>query len=169
LTIGLYETFPENLHLIANYTVIVSIRQLQQRLLKFIGQINRQEFLFEQVSIPTIPNGVLIFEFGLADVNTFTFLDAIEIKKAIAAVGSERVHILDFFCSIRYYKSSGEKRVALKFDYYMLRGIFGKGKLEMQVFHERGPRYLSPEDLTGFLLRGINGTSNRKIVREITP
>ena len=51
----------------------------------------------------------------------------------------------------------------------MLRGIFGKGKLEMQVFHERGTRYLSPEDLTGFLLRGINGTSNRKIAREITP
>ena len=111
MTIGLYETFPENLHLIANYTVIVSIRQLQQRLLKFIGQINRQEFLFEQVSIPTIPNGVLIFEFGLADVNTFTFLDAIEIK-AIAAVGSERVHILDFFLFHSLLQSSGEKRVA---------------------------------------------------------
>ena len=47
---------------------------------------------------------------------------------------------MDFFCSIRYYKGSGEKRSPLKFDYYMLRTVFSKDIFEVQVFHERGPK-----------------------------
>ena len=72
---------------------------------------------------------------------------------------------MDFFCAIRYYKGNGEKKTALKFDYYMLRTIFGKDTLEVQVFHERGPRYVSPEDLTMFVFNRINEASNRKVLK----
>jgi hypothetical protein len=75
---------------------------------------------------------------------------------------------MDFFCSIRYYKGNGEKRTPLKFDYYMLRTIFSKDIFEVQVFHERGPRYISPEELTAFIFTKINESSNknRKILKK---
>ncbi len=148
---------------------MVSSRQLQQKLLQFLGGINRRELFFEQISIPTVPDGIVIFEFGLAEGTAFTYIDPEETQRALDFVGKEHVQTLDFFCSIRYYKGNSEKRTALKFDYYMLRAVFRKGTLEMRVFHERGPRYLSPEDITAFILKGINDESNKKILREINP
>lgn len=166
LTLGFYETFPESIHHLANYQVFVSTRQLQEKLLQFIGDINRKELAFEQISIPTVPHGIVILEFGLAEEGGFNYLNEEEVKRARELVENGHIGTLDFFCSIRYYKGNGDKHTALKFDYYMLRALFGKGTLEMRVFHERGPRYLSPEDLTGFIFTGINGESTRKILRE---
>jgi len=74
------------------------------------------------------------------------------------------LRIMDFFCAIRYYK--GEKKSALKFDYYLLRTIYNKGILEIQVFHKKGLRYLSPEDLTLFIINKTNETSSRKILKK---
>jgi hypothetical protein len=169
LTLGYYDTFPENIHHLANYHMFVSIRQLQERLIQFIGDVNRKELAFEQISIPTIPDGVVILEFGLAEESGFNYLNEQEVKRARELVENEHVKTLDFFCSIRYYKDNGDKRTALKFDYYMLRTLFGKGTLEIRVFHERGPRYLSPEDLTNFIVKAINGDSNKTILRETNP
>jgi hypothetical protein len=149
--------------------MFVSIRQLQERLIQFIGDVNRKELAFEQISIPTIPDGVVILEFGLAEESGFNYLNEQEVKRARELVENEHVKTLDFFCSIRYYKDNGDKRTALKFDYYMLRTLFGKGTLEIRVFHERGPRYLSPEDLTNFIVKAINGDSNKTILRETNP
>jgi len=73
---------------------------------------------------------------------------------------------MDFFCAIRYYK--GEKKRALKFDYYLLRIVFNRGILEIQVFHKKGPRYISPEDLTMFIFNKTNAASNRKILKKQT-
>jgi hypothetical protein len=81
-------------------------------------------------------------------------------------VAKQQVGALDFFCSIRYYKSGGEKRQALKFDYYMLRTIFGKDTFELRLFHERGPLYIAPQDLTSFIVERLNEDSNRKILKE---
>jgi hypothetical protein len=169
LTIGFYETFPENIHHIQNYQSFVSNRQLQQRLIQFLGEINRREFLFEEVSIPTVPEGVVIFEFGLAEDASFTYINSEEVAHALDFIAREKAMVLDFFCSIRYYKGNREKRTALKFDYYMIRTAYAKGTLEMRVFHERGPRYLSPEDLTDFIFKGINGDSAKKVLRKTNP
>jgi hypothetical protein len=39
---------------------------------------------------------------------------------------------------------------------------------EVQVFHERGPRYISPEDLTTFVYNKVNETTskNRKALKK---
>ena len=73
---------------------------------------------------------------------------------------------MDFFCSIRYYKGKPEKKTALKFDYYLFRTIYGKNLFEIQIRHERGPRYLSPEDLAAFIFNRINEGSNRKALKK---
>ncbi|NLF87291.1 hypothetical protein GX563_00550 [Candidatus Bathyarchaeota archaeon] len=166
MTLGYYAAFPENIHYLSNYQSFVSIRALQMRILQFIGDINRKELIFEQISIPTIPDSIVIFEFGLAEDAGFNYLSAEETQRALDTIEAEHVGTLDFFCSIRYYKDNGAKRTALKFDYFMLRTVFRKGTLEMRVFHERGPRYLFPEDLANFIVKNVNGESKKTILRE---
>jgi hypothetical protein len=151
---------------VQTYVSAVSGRQLQQRLVHFLAEINRKELNFEEVSIPTIPNGQVIFEFGIAEEGNFNYLNVDETKRLLAFIAKAQVASLDFFCSIRYYKISGKDRQALKFDYYLLRTLFGKGTFEAQVFHEKGPRYLSPEDLVELLIKGANGDSNKRILKE---
>ena len=108
----------------------------------------------------------MLFEFGLAEDAGFNYLSPPEVLRAVDFVDQEQVYTLDFFCSIRYYRGNGETRVALKFDYYMLRTVFSKGLLELRVFHERGPRYLSPEDVTSFIVKGVNIESNKTVLRQ---
>ncbi|MCW4002475.1 MAG: hypothetical protein NWE95_00980 [Candidatus Bathyarchaeota archaeon] len=120
------------------------------------------------MSIPTVPDGKVIFEFGLAEDDDFNYIDQEEAKRALDLLASARLDTLDFFCAIRYYKGTGEKRQALKFDYYLLRTIFGKELFEIQVFHERGPRYISPEELVQFIFNQINKDSLKKILKKQT-
>lgn len=166
MTLGSYASFPENIHHLEHYQTFASIKQLQRTIIQFLGAINRKELAFEQISIPTIPDGIVIFEFGLAEEAGFNYLSSEEVNRALDFLEQENMDTLDFFCSIRYYRDTGAKRVALKFDYYMLRAVFAKGSLELKVFHERGPRYLSPEDVTAFIVKGVNYDANKKIIRE---
>jgi hypothetical protein len=167
VTLGNYQNFPPNIHFTQSYfSYAPSTRQLQQRLIQVLGEANKREFRFEEISIPTVPDGWVIFEFGLADGINFNFVDDAEVGKTLDLLEKTRVGSLDFFCSIRYYRGSGEARAALKFDYFMLRLIFEKGSLEVRVAHERGPRYLSPGELAEFLVWLINGDDRRKLLRE---
>lgn len=168
MTLGLYENFPaEKIHRLETFNSTLSTKHLQQKLIQILYEANRREFCFEEVANPTMPEGKVIFEFGLADAESFNYIDEEELKRALNFLDKERVHTLDFFCAIRYYKGSGEKKSALKFDYYLLRTIFSKDTLEVQVFHERGPRYVSPEDLVTVIEDKLNEGSARKILKKI--
>ena len=164
MTLGFYENFPLNIHLVESFTSTLSSKQLQQRLIQVLFEINRGEFSFEEAANPTIPECKLIFEFGLADAGDFNYIDEEEVKKVRNLLGKEYLRSMDFFCAVRYYK--GEKKKALKFDYYLLRTIYDKDILEIQVFHKKGPRYISPEDLTMFIINKINEASSRKILKK---
>ena len=168
MSLGFYENFPSNIHHAESYISTVSGRQLQQRLIQLLGDVNYKEFTFEEVAIPTIPAGRVIFEFGLADSGNFNFIDEAEVKKTLGVLVKEHVRSLDFFCAIRYYKGNGENRTALKFDYYMIRTVFSKGTFEVQVFHERGPRYVSPQEIAGFIFSKMNESAGKKVLKEQT-
>lgn len=170
MTIGFYENFPVNIHRYDKFNSTISITQLQKKLIQVLKDVNGKEYGFEEIANPTVPGGRVIFEFGLAESGDFNYIDEEEVKKTLSLLIKERVHSMDFFCSIRYYKGSGVNRSALKFDYYMFRTIFSKDILEVQVFHERGPRYLSPEELTMFIFSKVNDESsrNRKILKKTT-
>jgi hypothetical protein len=166
LRLGFYDNFPKNIHIVERFNSVLSSKQLQRRLIQALYNANRKEFSFEQVANPTIPNGKVIFEVGLAESGNFNFIDDEELKKVLDFLDKERLHSMDFFCVIRYYKFSAGTKTSLKFDYYMLRAVFGKDTLEVRVFHERGPRYISPEDLTTFIFNTINETSSRKALKK---
>jgi hypothetical protein len=165
--LGFYENFPVNIHRIENFSTTFSNKSLQQRLIQVLQEINRRTFSFEEIAYPTVPECTIIFEVGLAEAKSFNYIDEEEAKKALSALRKTPFRTMDLFCAVRYYKGTADKKKPLKFDYYMLRAIFGKNAVEIQVFHERGTRYISPEDIVTFLVNMINETSARKILKKI--
>jgi hypothetical protein len=167
--IALYENFPEeSIHEKENFAFTLSNKKLQQKLIQVLKNINCRTFTFEDVGNPTVPGCTLIFEVGIADSNSFTFIDEDEAKRVLAVLKNEGFRVMDFFCAIRYYKDYTSNKKPLRFDYYMVRFLFAERNwLEMQVFHERGPRYVSPKDLTAFLLKKVNETSAGGILKQI--
>jgi hypothetical protein len=167
---GFYDNFPANIHRIDTFVSSLSNRKLQQRLNQVLQEINRRTFSFEEVGNPTVPGCTVIFELGIADAGNFNFLDEEEAARVLSSVSHKPLRVMDLFCGIRYYKNKAGKKTPLKFDYYMIRLVFGEEKsLEFQVFHERGPRYVSPEDLVAFLVKKVNEASSRKILKLIEP
>lgn len=133
-------------------------------------RVNCRTFTFEDVGNPTVPGCTVIFEFGIADSNSFNFISEREAEKMLTALNSESCKVMDFFCAIRYYKDYASSKKPLKFDYYMGRFVFTEENvLELQVFHERGPRYVSPKDLTAFLQKKINEASARGTLKKVEP
>ncbi len=166
LTLGFYENFPSQIHWIERFTSSLQSKQLQQELLRIFYEINQKEFSFEEVTNPTIPDCKVIFEFGLADSESFNFIDNEEEEKALDLISKEHLQTIDFFCGIRYYKGKTEK-TPLKFDYYLLRTTYSKGNFEVNVHHERGPRYISPQDLTQLISREINENLTKKVLKKL--
>ena len=115
MTLGVFDNFPPNIHFVAEFHLDCPSKQLQQRLIQTLYEINRKEFSFEEAGNPTIPDCKIIFEFGLADAENFNYIDEEEVKKATeSACESERLDNMDFFCAIRYYKGEGEKKTTAK-------------------------------------------------------
>jgi hypothetical protein len=165
--LGFYDNFPLSIHRIENFSTPFSNKKLQQRLIQVLGEINRRSFSFEEIAYPTVPECTVIFETGLAEAKSFNYIDEEEAKKVLNALRKSSFQTMDFFCAVRYYKGTADKKKPLKFDYYMLRVIFGKNAVEIRVFHERGPRYISPEDIVTFLVNMINEASKRKFLKKI--
>jgi len=166
LTLGHHENFPLQVHRVEGYNSSLSAKQLQEKILHILQVVNGKEFCFEEVAIPTVPGGRVIFEFGLADGQSFSYLDETTLETALGALSKE-TQVLDFFCVIRYYKGVGDKKTPLKFDYYMIRTLYDKGVLEVQIYHERGPRYVTPQDLSEFIVGKVNGGQTRKILKPL--
>ena len=167
--LGLYNNFPLNIHRIDTFSTHFSSKKLQQRMMKVFCEINRGNFSFKEVACPTVPDCTIIFEVGLAEAESFNYIDEEEAKKVLSALRKAPLQTIDFFCAVRYYKGHGEKKKPLKFDYYMMRALFGKNAVEIRVFHERGPRYIPPEDLVTFLVTKVNETSARNILKKTSP
>jgi hypothetical protein len=165
LTLGLHENFPINVHLVEGFKTTVSAKRLQEKILRTLCELNRGEFTFEEVANPTFPQGKVLFEFGLAKDGGFSYLNEEELKISLAFLNRERLEVLDFFCSIRYYKISRDKKTPLKFDYFFFRAFFPKELLEVHVYHERGPRYVSPADLVSFIVDNLNKMQSKKILK----
>jgi hypothetical protein len=165
--LGFYENFPEGIHRIEHFTLALPNKKLQQKLIHVLSEINRKTFSFEEIANPTVPECTIIFEIGIADAESFNYIDEEETKKTLNALKKEPFRVLDFFCAVRYYKGKTEKKTPLKFDYYLIRFAFSKDTMEIRVFHERGPRYISPEDIVAFLVNKVNEASGRKILKKI--
>jgi hypothetical protein len=167
--LGLYENFPKTVHKTAFFATSISNKRLQQALIQTVQKINKKTFNLEEIANPSVPQCTVILEFGIAEANNFNYLDDEEANKALKVIQKKPLQAMDFFCALRYYKTQNGKKTPLRFDYYMMRFIFDKDSLEIQIFHERGPRYMSPEDITNFVTNEIGENFSKKILKAVKP
>ena len=165
--LGFYEGFPTNVHKTAAFATLVSSKRLQEQIIKLFHELNNKVFSLEDVSVPSTPQCTVIFEFGIAETNNFNYLDDEEAEKTLKAIRKKPLQIMDIFCAIRYYKTQNGKKKPLKFDYYMIRFTFNKNTVEALVLHERGPRYVSPEEIITFLASKINEAFSKKVLKSL--
>jgi hypothetical protein len=167
--LGLYENFPKTIHKTASFAASISNKRLQQALIQTLQKINNKNFNLQEITNPSIPQCTAILEFGIAETNNFNYLDNEETNKMLKVIQKKPLQVMDFFCALRYYKMQNEEKTPLRFDYYMIRFIFNEDLMEIQIFHERGPRHVSPEDVANFVANKINETFSKKILKATMP
>ena len=163
--LGVYERFPELIHKTTVLFSSVSNKKLQQTLVQMLHGLNSENLRLEEVAYPSIPQCTTIFEFGIAEASNFNYLDEEETNRLLKTIHKTPFQIMDFLCDIRYYKTRNEKKIPLRFDYYIIRFKFTESQTEMQIFHEKGSRYITPEDITKFIVNRINGKSAKKMLK----
>lgn len=163
--LGFYENFPINVQKVMRFATTVSTKTLQRVLIQCLEKLNGENLRLEDVTSPSASDCTVVFEFGIADGETFNYLDAEETRKVLGEIHRAPLRIMDFFCAIRYYRERDGKRSPLKFDYYMLRLIFNADSVEALIFHERGPRHVPPEDLISMIIERVNTLHQRKVLR----
>jgi hypothetical protein len=167
--LGLYDNFPKTVHKIAFFATPISNRKLQQTLIQTLQKMNGRNFNLEEIANLSVPQCTVILEIGIAEANNFNYLDNEEASKILKLLQKNPLQTMDFFCALRYYKIRDEKKTPLKFDYYMMRFAFSQNSMEAQIYHERGPRYASPEDIVNFVTSKANEALSKKILRELKP
>jgi len=149
--LGRFENFPEIYHGIVQLRHQSPSKKLQEIILQALHNLSREEEL-DLSSIHAVSNCKVNLDFGIADGGTFNYLDKEILSASLETVSRQALPMLDFLCIARYYKRDGAGHRPLKFDYYLLRFLFYDGNLDFQIFHERGIRRLSTEDLSTVII-----------------
>jgi hypothetical protein len=164
--LGLYENFPVTVHRIMQYVTLTSNRSLQQKLTHTLHTLNTRAFSLEKITDVSIPECTASFEFGIAQANDFNYLDDDETETVLKTINKKPLRVMDFLCVVRYHRLRGEKKTTLRFDYSLIRFSFSKNLMDVQVFHERGPRHTSPEDISNFIVNKVNEASSKTALKE---
>ena len=152
--IGTYDNFPDLYHGVALFSCRSSPKSIQRVIVSLFCRINHGEAL----ELPILSSqGIQLFlDIGIAEGLAFNFIDDEEKNRFLSLIEKTSFRTLDFLCIARYYVPVGNRRRPLKFDYYMLRFIFDSETVELIVYHEKGTRRLSIEDLIRILSEKIN-------------
>jgi hypothetical protein len=165
--LGFYGNFPRSVHNISDFSTSSTLKKLQTAIVEAFCKLNSETLALEEVAIPSIPQCSVKFEFGIAEDKDFNYLNSEEKDKLLKAIQKKPFSILDYFCIVRYYKMKMEKKTTLKSDYYMLRFLFEKEFVQIQIFHEKGLMYTTPKDLPEFLAGRINTESTKKLLKPL--
>ena len=163
--LGFYSNFPRDIHKAETFSTSVLNKSLQQVLVEVLHRLNGETLRLEEVAEPSIPSCKFNLEFGVAEDNGFNFLDDEERKRLLAELRKKPFQVLDFLCVIRYQRKTGEVKMRMRFDYYMLRFMFGESLLEVHVSHEKGTRHVSPDDLVRLIVNRLNGAFSKKVLK----
>jgi len=165
--LGLYEGFPENVHKEALFTCLTSQRKLQQTLIEALGRLNAEELDLETLTGPSTRHCTVLFEFGIAEGQAFSYVDREEVQRALKTIAGTPLKIMDMLCVLRYYRSDGARKTPLKFDHYMIRFGFNDDIVGLRVFHERGPMHVMPEEIITFIVGRLNLKSAKKTLKPL--
>lgn len=163
--LGFYTNFPQNIHKAETFSTSISTKKLEQVLVETLYRLNSETLSLEEVAAPSIPNCKVIFEVGVAEGNDFNYLDSEERERLLSALNKKLFQVMDFLCVIRYHRMQEKRKTRTRFDYYMLRLMFGENLTEIQVSHERGIRHTSPDDIIKLVLNRVNAAFSKRVLR----
>jgi hypothetical protein len=163
--LGFYTNFPQNIHKAETFSTSISTKKLEQVLVETLYRLNSETLSLEEVAAPSIPDCKVIFEVGVAEGNDFNYLDSEERERLLSALNKKLFQVMDFLCVIRYNKMQEKRKTRTRFDYYMLRLMFGENLTEIQVSHERGIRHTSPDDIVKLVLNRVNAAFSKRVLR----
>jgi hypothetical protein len=150
--LGRYDSFPENVPLLAQFAYQSSTQTIQTSIARVLHTLNKESINMENMSKASPHNCFVNFEFGIGEGDAFNFLDEEELTKLEHTLKEQPLAVLDVFCIARYdIKEATGKNKSLKFDYYMLRFSFGSETMELFIHHERGIQRIPRKDLILFL------------------
>jgi hypothetical protein len=130
---------------------------LQTAIAKVFHRLNKQTIDMKTLTKASPKNCTVNFEFGIAEAETFNFIDDEELRKLENILKEQTLQVLDVFCAASYHiRETDGKDKSLKFDYNMLRFVFKRKNMELFIFHERGIRRIPLDDFTLFLINEIN-------------
>ncbi|MEJ2241789.1 MAG: hypothetical protein P8Y18_06575 [Candidatus Bathyarchaeota archaeon] len=161
--LGEYRNFPKNIQGIARFEYRDPTRSIQKAILFTFHKLNQEISNCFDVTSYLDQNCEIGFEFGIADGTDFIFLDNKELERCERNLSENDWNSLDFFIIIRYYRiKMDNKRIPLKFDSHIIRFIFYKDFLELQIRHEKGPQRISLDDFADFMAGKINSELSRR-------
>jgi hypothetical protein len=163
--LGFYANFPQNIHKAETFSTSISTKKLEQVLVETLYRLNSETLSLEEVAAPSIPDCKVIFEVGVAEGNDFNYLDSEERDRLLSALNKKLFQVMDFLCVIRYNRMQEKRKTRTRFDYYMLRLMFGENLTEIQVSHERGIRHTSPDDIVKLVLNRVNAAFFKRVLR----
>jgi hypothetical protein len=101
--------------------------------------------------------GTLGFEIGIADDLFFNYLDDETVQKLCKPLHPRRkYHLLDFLIIVTYHYTQQKKRIALNFDHFHLRLLFDKRRVEGRLFHNKGTRRISLDEVLNRVFNQIS-------------
>jgi hypothetical protein len=163
--LGVYDNFPNAPHKTAHFTTSVPTKKLQQTLIQVLSEINGKTLRLEDIADPSVPQCTVILELGIADATNFNYLDNEETTKTLRRIQKTPLQIIDLYCAVRYYTTRNEKKTHLRFDYYLMRNLFQRNSMETRIFHEKGPTYVTPEDIINLVENKINNKCSKKMLK----
>ena len=166
--LGYYKNFPEIIHGVARFICKSSKEGVQQSILSALHHLNQEVCGLNAVT-PHLPQKCEVsFEFGVAEDVDFNFLDKKELDRCQRIIIEKALSTLDFFCVARYHVVNDKgKRVPLKFDYHIIRFMFQKNSMELQICHERGTQRVPLEDLITFIAKRINEELSQRQLKQL--
>lgn len=167
--LGFYANFPKNIHRAETFSASISRKRLQQAVVETLHRLNSETLSLEEVASPSIPGCNIIFEVGVAEGNDFNYLNSEERERLLGALKKKPFQVMDLLCVARYNRVQDERKTRMRFDYYMLRLVFGENLTEIRVFHERGLMHTSPDDLIKLVVNRVNAAFSRRVLRPCEP
>jgi len=161
---GNFEAFPDVVQAFSQVEYKIPLKNLQILIVEVFEELNGYVETLTSKTLTSIAPSKCIFEVGIAEGLTFTFLGKNEVKKFKEYIKRNSTRNLDFLIRTLYrYRKSKKKEVSLWSDFYYVRFMFEDyDKLEILVNHFKGTRKI-PLDI---LIRKLIQFINKRLKRE---
>lgn len=155
-TLGTYAFFPRKHHYVHHLKLEIPPHSAQKAILKALFRLNGHEIRDTLFNFIVGSDTKIILEVGVADGLSFDYLNIDTLNNILRIINERPASTLDFLCIVKYYRLRDNKRVALRFDFFLLRFLFHEGgEISIHAFHERGLQRIHAEELISFLIKEI--------------